>query len=298
MNLNVTLAIFWRNFVSYFINPTGYVFICLFVLMSAVAAFWPNDFFNNNLANLDQLHRAMPLILLVFIPAVTMGVWAEERSEGTDEVLLTLPASDLDVVVGKYLAVVAIFTVSLLFSISNVFVLNLLGTPDYGILAANYFGYWLMGLTMLSVGMVASFVTSNLTVAFILGLVFNAPLVALTYADVVIRDPDTARTLSELSVGRQFSDFGRGVVTLSGTLYFIGIVGSMLYVCMVLIGRRNWAGSTRAREGENNVVVENAVSGFVVFTLVASLVALGVSLGSQLWGGQGAAAVTQSTVIT
>ena len=262
-------AVFKRNFVSYFSNPTGYVFICVFVLLGSLAAFWPPEFFNSNLANLDQLNRYLPYILLVFIPAITMSVWADERRQGTDELILTIPASDIEVVVGKYLSAVGIYTVSLVFSyLCNLVILQIWGNPDPGLFLTNYLGYWFVGLAMLAIGMVASFLTSNLTVSFILGLALNAPLVVADQASSVM-GPKLASVIRSWSLAENFVDFGRGIVSLSAIGYFLGIVTVCLYISMVLIGRRHWTGRRDgARMGTH----------FVVRTAGLAVAALGVVL--------------------
>jgi hypothetical protein len=243
MNINVLTAVFKRNFFSYFSNPTGYVFICVFVFLSAIAAFWPDEFFIANLANLDQLNKYFSFIMLFFVPAITMGIWAEETRQGTDELLLTMPATDFDIVLGKYFAAVSIYTVALLISMaSNFAVLSTLGRPDVGLYLCTHFGYWLLGLSMLAIGMVASFLTRNLTVAYILGALFNAPLVLMARIDVI---PGLTHNLAvavrKWSLGGQCQEFGQGVLALSGVIYFLFIAAIMLYACIVLIGRRHWA---------------------------------------------------------
>lgn len=241
MNSKVLYSVFKRNFVGYLSNPTGYVFICVFVLLSSIAAFLPDEFFNANLANLDQLNLWFPLIMLVFVPAITMGIWADERRQGTDELLLTIPASDFDIVLGKFKAAVCIYSVSLLFSFfCNLLILKYLGTPDTGLFVCTYIGYWFVGVSMISIGMVASFLTGNLTVAYILGAIFCSPLIALQWVDASPIPANTAQLLKGFSIASQFELFGRGIVNFSSILYFAMITSTMLYLSMVMIGRRHW----------------------------------------------------------
>ena len=110
-----------------------------------------------------------------------------------------------------------------------------------GLFLANYLGYWFLGLAMLSIGMVASFLTRNLTVAYILGAVLNALVVLTWYADMIPTVPYAKAMIAKhWSLGGQFQEFGRGIIGLSGIVYFVMITAIMLYLCMVLIGRRHW----------------------------------------------------------
>ena len=253
---HVISAIFRRDFLGYFSNLAGYVFIALFVLVCSWVEFCLPAFFANNLANLAPLNEWMPYLLLFFIPAITMGIWADERRQGTDELLLTLPARDIEVVLGKYLAALGIFTVALLFLTPHAAALISLGAPDLGVLAATYFGYWLMGAMLIAIGMVASLLSSNATVAFILGGVFAAIPIFLGLAGSLLgalvgRLPGLAggdaaaairQGFEEQSVPGRFHDFGVGVLILSGVIYFLSWAAGMLYLNMALLARRHWAG--------------------------------------------------------
>lgn len=267
MNTKVICSVFKRNFVGYLSNPTGYVFICVFVLLCSIAAFLPDEFFNANLANLNQLSTWFPLIMLVFIPAITMSIWADERRQGTDELLLTIPASDFDIVLGKFLAAISIYSISLVFSmLCNLLILKYLGNPDIGLFFCTYIGYWLVGVAMISIGMVASFLTGNLTVAYVFGAIFLAPLIALQWIDALALPEAATRLLKSFSVASQFELFGRGTVNFSSILYFAMITSTMLYLSMVLIGRRHWTAN------------QKFVGAFHYAVRAASLLVIGLSL--------------------
>jgi ABC-2 type transport system permease protein len=253
---HVIRAVFLRNFQSYFSNPAGYVYITFFVLVCSLVAFFRPLFFTHNLANLDPLNEWMPLVLLFFIPAITMSIWADERKQGTDELLFTLPAYDIEIVLGKYLAALGIYTVALGFLLSDVGLLFYLSRPDLGVIFSTYLGYWLMGVMLIAVGMVASILSANVTVAFILGAVFSAVPVFLWLAGSPFPQA-IRRQIEDLSVPSQFHDFGTGVIPLGGVLYFVSLAAGMLYINMVFVGRRHWAGGDKSWDRGGHALVRS-----------------------------------------
>ena len=268
---HVVSAVFWRNVKQYFSGPLGYLFIVVFVTVCAVMAFSP-QFFADNQATLDQLSRFFPMLLLFFIPAITMSVWADEKRQGTDSILFTLPASDLDILLGKYLSVAAVYTIALLFSLTQVGVLEILGNPDWGVLFTTYVGYWLAGLALLAIGMFASSLTGSATVAFVLGAILCAVPVLIGYYFSGFVG------LERLGFSWNLRDFTLGLIPLGNVVYFLALTVLMLYLNLIVISKRHWSRGEQVSLGGQYFV--RAVSLAVALTAFAYLCNTAVS---SLW---------------
>ena len=206
-----------------------------------------------------------------------MGLWADEKKHGTEELLLTLPANDSALVLGKYAAALGIYTVAMLFSLSHVVVLSFLGKPDPGMLMATYFGYWLMGAALLSLGLLASQLTDNLTVAFILGSVFCAITVFLEYAGNLLSGR-AQRIAEQLSVVEQFRELSAGIINLSAIVYFVALPAAVLYLCVELAGKKRWPAYPGAPAIGGHVLVHT----IALIAVVGSLTLIAAQLGQRV----------------
>jgi ABC-2 type transport system permease protein len=245
MQLHVIKSLFKKEFVGYFSSPTGYVFITLFVFLSGLAAFWLPGFFDRNLANLDQLNGWFPFLLLLIIPAITMSSWASERQEGTDELLLTLPASDLELVLGKYLGCVAIYAVCLLFAAGHSLVLTFLGRPDLGLTLATYLGYFLAGAALCGVGLAASSLSSSPTISYIASVVVCGTLILIDLLWRLAPESLAGKLAEAIALPGRLEAMNRGVVALSDVVYFAGVAALGVGTCVAVIASRRRSGARR-----------------------------------------------------
>ena len=164
---NITVIV-RRELASYFATPLAYVFIVIFLVLAGALAFFAGNFFERGQADLQPFFTFHPWLYLVLIPALAMRLWAEERKSGTIELFLTLPISMTEAVVGKFLASWAFAAIALALTFPFWITVNILGSPDNGVIVASYIGSLLMAGAFLAVGAALSALTKNQVIAFVL----------------------------------------------------------------------------------------------------------------------------------
>jgi ABC-2 type transport system permease protein len=157
-----------RELYMYFSTPIAYVFLIIFLLLNGLSTFYFGNFFARGQADLQSFFSFHPWIYMIFIPAISMRLWAEERKSGTIELLFTLPITTLEIVLGKFLAAWLFSLIALLLTFPIWLVVNYLGSPDNGVILASYIGSWLMAGAFLAIGAAVSASTKNQVIAFVL----------------------------------------------------------------------------------------------------------------------------------
>jgi ABC-type transport system involved in multi-copper enzyme maturation permease subunit/ABC-type uncharacterized transport system involved in gliding motility auxiliary subunit len=240
------LTIMRRDLGAYFTSPVGYIFIIVFLLISV--GLYVTSFFAFPMADMRGYFSNLPLMLCIFIPAVTMRVWAEERKENTWELLLTFPMKAWELVIGKFLASLTFFAITLAATITVPIMLVSLGNPDNGALFGGYFGTLLLGAFFLSVGIFFSGFCKDQIVAFVVTLLmcFAIFLVGTNFIASHIDGvfPGMGAALMQL-VGmiEHYNAFTRGVLEFADILYFLTWTVLFLGLNILYVDGRNRAGA-------------------------------------------------------
>jgi len=229
-NLGVVLK---RELASYFATPVAYVFIVIYLIMAAVFTFYLGGFFEREIADLEPFFRFHPWLYLFLVPAIGMRLWAEERKSGTVELLLTLPITAGEAVLGKFLAAWLFIGLALALTFPIWITVNVLGNPDNGVIVAAYVGSWLMAGGFLAISACLSAATRNQVVAFILAVVVcfvfllsGLPMVLDAFRGWLPQVLIDA--IANLSFLVHFTSISRGVLDLRDVLYFGLVIGFWL----------------------------------------------------------------------
>jgi ABC-2 type transport system permease protein len=238
--MNPTGIVFRRELASYFATPVAYVFIVIFLLLAGWFTFYLGGFFERGQADLVPFFSFHPWLYLFLIPAVAMRLWAEERKSGSIELLLTLPITMLQAVVGKFLAAWAFVGIALSLTFPLWITVNYLGDPDNGAILAGYVGSLLMAGSFLAIGSCISATTRNQVVAFILTVVVCLVLLLAGLPMVldvlgVVLPQVIVDAIASLSFLTHFQAIGKGVIDLRDLLYFGLMIGFWLYANAVVI---------------------------------------------------------------
>lgn len=239
--MNSTCTIFKREFLAYFRSPVAYVFLIVFLVAQTGLTWYVGGFFESNAASLERFFAFIPWVFVAFIPAVGMRLWAEEKREGTWELLFTLPLSTTKAVLGKFFAGWAFISLALLLTFPMVATLFYLGSPDLGPILTSYTMSILMASSFLAICSLMSAATRSQVISFVLGLIVCLVLVLtgwsvfnnlLGFLPVWLVD-----ILSNFTFLPHFSPAIMGLVTFADVVYFTSVTAFCLLLNVILLER-------------------------------------------------------------
>lgn len=234
------LAISQRELLSLFCSPIGYIVIAGFWLVTGVIVWATGAFAPGRPATLRDVFMWTPFVLTIIIPAISMRMLSEEYRSGTIEALMTAPLSDVQMVLGKYLASLVFYVIMIAGTLVYLILMEIFGNPDWGASLAAYLGLLLLGLSFTAFGMLASSLTRNQIVAWILGAV-PLMLVAWFTFFVVNRVEGWLRVvLQQINVMGRFGQFARGQVSTDAVVFFLATTVLFLFLTVKVVESRRW----------------------------------------------------------
>ncbi len=238
--MNPTLTIARRELKGYFASPVAFVFIVIFLLLASFFTFMVAGFFERGEANLAAFFTWHPWLYLFLVPAVGMRMWSEERRLGTIELLLTMPVTPWQAIVGKFLASWVVVGIALALTFPVVMTVNYLGSPDNGVIFAGYLGSFFMAGAYLAISAMTSAMTRNQVVSFIVAVVISLFLILSGYPPVTSLLTSWAPTwavegIAAFSVMTHFESIQKGVLDSRDILYFLSVIAFSLFTTSAII---------------------------------------------------------------
>src|SRR5512139_2031523 len=220
------LSITRKELSAYFGSPMALIFVGVFLAVTLFAFFWVDTFFARGIADVRPLFRWMPILMIFLVAALTMRQWSEEQRSGTLEVLLTLPVSKIQLVLGKFLAVMALVALGLALTAVLPITVSLLGPLDWGPVIGGYLAALLMASAYTAIGLFVSSRTDNQLVALILTVIVSGFFYLIGSSGVTEFAPaQLGDILRALGAASRFESIERGVIDLRDLLYYVGIAG-------------------------------------------------------------------------
>jgi ABC-2 type transport system permease protein len=238
--MNLIRALFRRELQSYFATPVAYVFIVIYLVLMGTFTFYVGNFYERGQADLSSFFNFHPWLYLFLVPAISMRLWAEERKTGSIELLMTMPITAWQAVLGKYLAAWAFTGIALALTFPVWITVNYLGDPDNGAILAAYIGSFLMAGGFLAIGACLSATTRNQVIAFVLTIVVcfgfllsGFPIVLDLFAGWAPQA--VVDGIASLSFMTHFANISKGVIEFRDLVYFGLLIGTFLYANTIVL---------------------------------------------------------------
>jgi ABC-2 type transport system permease protein len=244
-NLKTINAIFKREFKSYFDSPVAYVFLVAFLVLVGFLTFGIASFYERRQANLGMpFFFWHPWVYLLLVPATTMGLWAEERRTGTIELLLTLPVTLVEALVGKFLAAWAFIGIALALTFPVVITTAWLGHPDFGAIFCGYVGSFFLSGACVAIGVFASALSRSQVIGFVVAFAICLFMLIIGFDHVINAvaqwgvHPSVVNAVAECSLMQHFESMRRGVIDFADIAYYVGVITFMLAAAHVVTDNR------------------------------------------------------------
>ena len=239
-----TIAVFKREFRAYFDSPVAYVFLTAFLVLAGFLTFGVAMFYERRQAVLTPFFLWHPWVYLLLVPAATMGLWAEERRNGTIELLLTLPITLGEALIGKFLAAWAFIGIALALTFPIVVTAAWLGSPDFGAVFCGYLGSFLLAGAATAIGVFASSLSRSQVIGFVIALAITFLMLIIGFDPVVNAVANwgvpsgIVNGIASCSLLQHFESLRRGVVDFADIGYYVGVIVFMLAAAQVVTDSR------------------------------------------------------------